>query len=129
MKRRVNFSFDVDDSELIDESFLHLLDDRVKSVTRNYIEDAIKDVVDQKIKAYMNSWYANTGIENSVTKAVKEIVFSDENKEAFKQAVKDKIPDVIDRFMNTRFVTETVTTAIQNYVGELVKKQLTKEGE
>lgn len=129
MKRRVNMSFDVDDSELIDESFLRLLDDRVKSVTRNYIEDAIKEVVDEKIQAYMNTWYAKTGIENSVVKAVKEIVFSDENKEAFRRAVEDKIPEVIERFMNTRFVAETVSSAIQNYVGELVKKQLTKEGE
>ncbi len=127
MKRRVNMSFDVDDEELIDNSFLHLLDDRVKSVTRNYVNDAIKDVVEEKVKAFINGWYARTGIEDAVVKAVKEIAFSEENKEAFKKAVEEKVPGVIERFMNTHFVSETVSTAIKDYVSKLVEKQLTGE--
>lgn len=130
MKRRVNMSFDVDDKELIDESFLKVFDDHVKTVARERADKIITDAIDSKIQKatddyIRDSWNFNRVCDRYMTEAVRKAIEGNKDtKEQFEKELKQRVPIIIERYLDTSTIGSMVKNALQVYVTELVKKQL-----
>ena len=130
MKRRVNISMDIDDKELIDESFLKVFDDHVKTVARERAEQIITDAIGSKIQKatddyIRDNWNFNRVCDRYMTEAVRKAIEGNiETKEQFEKEMKQRIPLIIEKYLDSSTIGIMVRNALQNYVNELVKKQL-----
>jgi len=125
MKRQVHFNFEVDDEELINKELLKLLDDRVKTVVRDQIDQRIQEIVEQKIGSYVNDkWNYLAACKSILREQVESVMTSPDTRQMLDQAIRERVAEVAGTYMNGAHIEKVIKKGLDDFVCALAQKQL-----